>query len=100
MCMIWRTTAENSKNTFCSPFKLHHLSAGLQLGENLLTLGAGSLNVSNHVESGLGKIVVLAVKDLLERAEGILQGNQDTLDTGEDLGDLYTLLEQFQRGLI
>ena len=40
---------------------------------------------SVHVEGSLGKIVVLAVKDLLERAEGILEGNELTLDTSEDL---------------
>ena len=57
----------------------------LQLGEDLLTLCPGRLDVTNHVEGSLREIVVLAVKDLNERAEGVLEGDKLTRDTSEDL---------------
>jgi hypothetical protein len=43
--------------------------------------------ITYHVEGSLGKVVVLSVKDLLERAEGVLKGDELSLDTSEDLGD-------------
>jgi len=69
----------------------------LQLGKNLLSLGAGSINVTNpisisnekkgekgenaHIKSSFGEIVTLSVHDGLEGTNGVLQVDQDTLDT-------------------
>jgi peptide chain release factor 1 len=57
------------------------------LRSKLLSLGDNLLNTTDHVESGLGKVIVLALKDLLERADGVLQRNETTLDTSEDLSN-------------
>lgn len=54
---------------------------------DLLSLGLDVLDVSNHVESVLGEVVVLSVEDGLERSDGVLERDETTLDTGEDLGD-------------
>lgn len=40
-----------------------------------------------HVEGGLGKSVVLAGKDLAEGLDGLLKGDELSLDTSEDLSD-------------
>ena len=54
---------------------------------DLLSLGLDVLNVSNHVEGVRGEVVVLSVEDGLERSDGVLERDETTLDTGEDLGD-------------
>jgi hypothetical protein len=64
-----------------------HLGLVLKLSQNLLTLGAGSVDVANHVEGGLGEVVTLTSNDGLEGGDGVLQVNKGTLDTSEDLGD-------------
>lgn len=50
-------------------------------------LGLDILDTTNHVERVLRDVVVLALEDLLESVDGLLQGDQSTLDTSEDLGD-------------
>lgn len=64
-----------------------HLGLVLKLSENLLTLGASGVDVTNHVEGGLGEVVTLTSNDGLEGGDGVLQVNKGTLDTSEDLGD-------------
>lgn len=64
-----------------------HLSRALQLSQNLLTLGAGRLDVTNHVEGVLGQVISLTLDDGLEGTDGVLQVNEGTLDTSENLGD-------------
>lgn len=64
-----------------------HLGLVLKLSENLLTLSASGVDVTNHVEGGLGEVVTLTSNDGLEGGDGVLQVNKGTLDTSEDLGD-------------
>lgn len=52
-----------------------------------LVLADDILDASDHVERVLGDGVVLAVEDLLESVNGLLEGDEAALDTGEDLGD-------------
>lgn len=83
----------------------------LELSENLLSLGASRRDVTDHVESTwvmlvwvqsveaaykltLGKIVTLAVQDSLERPDGLLDVDELTLNTGEDLGDSERLAQE------
>ena len=66
----------------------------LKIGENLLTLGASGLDVANHVEGGLRKVICVALNDLLERPDRVLEVNQSSLDTSEDLGDGEWLREE------
>ena len=56
------------------------------LGDSL-GLDLDVLDRSNHVESSLGVLVASSRDDLLERADGLLEGNQLTLVTSEDGGD-------------
>lgn len=44
-----------------------------------------------HVERGLGQSVVLATKNLLKGADGVLEGHELALKTSEDLRDLEGL---------
>jgi hypothetical protein len=53
----------------------------VKLRENLFSLGAGSVDVTNHVETGLWQIVTLSVHDGLEGTDGVLQVDQDAFDT-------------------
>jgi len=64
-----------------------HLSGALKLSQDLLTLGASRLDVANHVEGALGKVISLTSNDSLEGADGVLQVDQLALDTSENLGD-------------
>lgn len=59
----------------------------LGLSRELLCLGNNLLCVADHVEGGLGQRVVLAVEDLLDRLDRLLEGHEATLDTREDLSD-------------
>ena len=61
------------------------------LFRELFSLGLHILNRTRHVESRLRKRVVLTRDDLLEGPDGILKGNELTLVTSEDLGDLERL---------
>lgn len=72
----------------------NHLSALLQLSDDLLTLSLSALEVTDHVERSLGQVITFAVHDHLEGADGILQVDQLTLDTGEDLCDGERLREE------
>ena len=64
-----------------------HLGGTLELSQNLLTLGTGRLNVTNHVEGSLGEVISLTRDDSLEGADSVLQVDQLALDTSENLGD-------------
>lgn len=66
----------------------------LQIGKNLGTLLLGGGKVTNHVESTLRKRVTLTVKDSLERGNGVLEVDQLTLDTSENLGDSERLAQE------
>ena len=44
-----------------------------------------------HIERGLREVIVLALDDLLEGTDGILQWDELALITSEDLGDLERL---------
>ena len=62
----------------------HHLGEPLGLGLDVLD-GTG------HVEGGLRKVVVSTRENLLEGADGVLEGDELALITSEDLGDLERL---------
>ena len=51
----------------------------LQLSQNLLSLSPGSIEVPNHVEGAFREIITFAVHDGLERSDGVLEVNQNTL---------------------
>ena len=53
----------------------------------LLGLGLSILDGSNHVERRLGKRVMSAGENLLERTDRVLQWNESALETGKDLSD-------------
>jgi len=63
------------------------LSASLKLSQDLLTLGASRGKVANHVESTLGEVITLTAENSLERGNGVLEVDELTLDTSEDLGN-------------
>ena len=67
------------------------LRRALELLGELLGLGLDVVDGADHVEGGLRERVVLAGEDLLERADGLLQGDELALETSEDLGDLEGL---------
>ena len=46
---------------------------------------------ADHVEGRLGERIVVAGEDLLERADGLLEGHELALEAGEDLRDLEGL---------
>ena len=46
------------------------------------------INVADHVESNLGQMIVLALKDLLKPGDGLVDGNQLAGVVGEHLSDL------------
>ena len=51
------------------------------------------VNVSDHVEGDLRKVVVLAAQDLLEAGDGLLHRHQLARVAGEHLGHLGKILE-------
>ena len=53
----------------------------------LLRLGLDVLDGADHVERGLGEVIVRAREDLLEGADGVLEGDELALETSEDLRD-------------
>ncbi|KAH3677854.1 hypothetical protein OGATHE_000508 [Ogataea polymorpha] len=57
------------------------------LSSNLLGLGNDILNATNHVECVFRQVIVLTFQDSLEGSNGVLQSNQLTLNTSENLGD-------------
>merc|ERR1712000_736521 len=66
----------------------------LQLSQNLLALGLGRGEVTDHVEGTFGKAVALTVKDGLEGVDGLLEVDQSTLNTSENLGDSEGLAQE------
>lgn len=66
----------------------------LQIGENLLTLLSGRGKVTNHVEGTLREAVSLTAKDGLEGGNGVLEVDELTLDTSENLGDSERLAQE------
>lgn len=46
------------------------------------------VNISDHVEGDLRQVVVLAVQDLLEAGDGLVNGHKLAGIVGEHLGDL------------
>src|SRR5215208_6977597 len=75
--------------------------AGLLLGLTLFLLAThpaslldGLVDVADEVEGLLGKLVVLAFDDLLERADRVLQLDELALHAGELLGDEERLGEE------
>jgi len=58
----------------------------LELLKNIGSLGAGLVDVSDHEEGSLRKVVVLSVQNLLEGADGIGQLDKLARETSENLG--------------
>ena len=56
------------------------------LGESV-SLGLDVVDSSDHVEGSLRERVVGSREDLSERSDGLLERDELSLDTGEDLGD-------------
>ena len=53
-----------------------------------LSLGGHLVNVANHVEGHLGKVIVLAGQDSLEARDGLVNGDKLARVVGEHLSDL------------
>ena len=53
-----------------------------------LSLGCHLINVANHVEGDLGKVIVLAGQDGLEARDGLVNGDKFAGVVGENLSDL------------
>jgi hypothetical protein len=66
-------------------FPINSLRRLLELSQDLLSLGTGGVEVSNHVESTLRKRVTLSGHDALEGVDGLWEVDELTLDTGENL---------------
>ena len=49
-------------------------------------------NVADHIESDLGQMIVLALKNLLEPRDGLVDGDQLAGVVGENLSDLHNKL--------
>ena len=56
-----------------------------------LSLGGHLVNVANHVEGHLGKVIVLAGQDGLEARDGLVNGDKLARVVGEHLSDLEGL---------
>ena len=76
--------------TFFGPVKLPNLRSTHLLRE-LLSLRLHVLDRARHVEGRLGQGVVRAREDLLEGADGVLEGHELALVASEDLRDLEGL---------
>ena len=61
---------------------------GLGLLEDLV-------DVSDHVESGLGDVVELSAQNSVEAEDGVGQGNVHAGGTGESLGDLENVVREW-----
>merc|ERR1719242_2848502 len=59
-----------------------------------LSLGGPLVNVANHVEGHLGKVIVLAGQDSLEARDGLVNGDKLARVVGEHLSDLERLGEE------
>ncbi len=65
-----------------------------RFGRELLRLGDGFLDVADHVEGGLGEMVVLAGAEVLEALDRVLERHELARRAGEDLGDVEGLAEE------
>ena len=54
-------------------------------------LGLDLIDVTNHVKGTLGELIMLTVDDLLETLDGVLETDELTGGTGEDLSDVEGL---------
>merc|ERR1739844_291380 len=59
-----------------------------------LSLGCHLINVADHVEGNLGKVIVLAGQDGLEARDGLVNGDKFAGVVGENLSDLERLGEE------
>jgi hypothetical protein len=66
---------------------MHLLSVSSLLSQPL-GLQGDLVNVADHVEGNLGQVIVLAIKDLLESGDGLVNGDQLAGVAGENLSDL------------
>src|SRR3712207_5067174 len=64
------------------------------LAGDALGLLAGLFDGADEVEGAFGEVVVLAVHDLLEAADGVGDGDVLALEAGELLGDVEGLREE------
>ncbi|KAI6773495.1 hypothetical protein HG531_000344 [Fusarium graminearum] len=64
------------------------------LSKNLLTLGLGGGEVTNHVEGTLGKVITLTAQNGLEGVDGLLKVDELTLNTSENLGNSERLAQE------
>src|SRR5829696_5942246 len=65
-----------------------------RLGCEALGLLDRLLDGADHVEGGLGKVVVLALDQALEALDGVLEGDELAGGAGEDLGDEERLRQE------
>ena len=66
----------------------------LRLGEELLVLFDRFFDRADHVERLLGQVIVLAVDDAAEAANGVRERNQLAGDVRELLGDVERLRQE------
>src|SRR6185369_2373762 len=52
------------------------------------------LDGADHVEGGLGEVIVLAGANALEALDGVLEVDEDARAAGEDFGDVEGLAEE------
>ena len=68
-----------------------HIARLSGLGRHFLGLLDGFVDGANHIERCFRHIVMFAVANFLETANGFFQWNQQTRRTGEDLGNMERL---------
>merc|ERR1711862_996000 len=96
--VVYTTTASSSSPCLMTePHQLPVASSplfALEISQDLLTLCARRLDVTDHVESTFWQIITLAVDDSLETPDGVLQIHKLALDTSEDLSDSERLRQE------
>ncbi|KAH3670907.1 hypothetical protein OGAPHI_000618 [Ogataea philodendri] len=84
----WQIQKERDQGHLPTKVYTNDLSDGLVgLGSNLLGLGNDIFNTTNHVECVFRQVVVLSFQDSLERSNSVLQSDQSTLNTSENLSN-------------
>src|SRR5688500_18627949 len=88
-----KTSSERTSRSGVTSSKWRSATSG-GLGGHALGLLDRLLDSADHVEGGLGKMVIFAVDHGLERADGVLDLDELARNSGEDLGDVEGLGEE------
>src|SRR6516165_5296244 len=83
------------QSLFATPYSLFAIRlSSRRLGGELLALLDRRLDGADHVEGGLGQVVVLAFAQALEAADGIGEIDEHAGRAGEHLGDMEGLRQE------